>query len=81
MTENDLAAVEDNSEIVDATTLQSNNDQSNSTSIPKDHVTFSNLTNDESIWKLNEHVGCSEDTLDCCRKILQPPKVVKFIFL
>ena len=38
VTENDLAAVEDNSEVVDATTVQSNNDQSNSTSIPKHHV-------------------------------------------
>ena len=44
--ENDLAAVEDNSEVVDATTVQSNNDQSNSTSIPKHHVNFSNLTNE-----------------------------------
>ena len=34
MTENDLAAVEDNSEVVDAT-VQSNNDQSNNTSIPR----------------------------------------------
>ena len=33
--ENDLAAVEDNSEVVDATTVQSNNDQSSSTSVPK----------------------------------------------
>ena len=37
----------------------------------------------ESIWKLNERVGWTEDTLDwdCCRKILQPPNVVKFMFL
>ena len=34
MTENDLAAVEDNSEVVDAT-VRSNNDQSNNTSIPR----------------------------------------------
>ena len=35
----------------------------------------------ESIWKFNESVGWTEDTLDSCRKILQPPTVVKFIFL
>ena len=40
MTENDLAAVEDNSEVVDATAVQSNNDQSNSTSIPKSTLVF-----------------------------------------
>ena len=40
VTENDLAAVEDNSEVADATTVQSNNDQSNSTSIPKHRVSF-----------------------------------------
>ena len=34
VTENDLAAVKDNSEVVDATTVKLNNDQSNSTSIP-----------------------------------------------
>ena len=33
--------VEDNSEVDDGTTVQSNNDQSNSTSIPKHHVSFS----------------------------------------
>ena len=49
VTENDLAAVEDNSEVVDATTVQSNNDQSNSTSIPRHHVSCSNLTNDPDI--------------------------------
>ena len=31
VTESDLAALEDNSEVVDATTVQSNNDQWNST--------------------------------------------------
>ena len=31
--------------------------------------------------KSNERVGWTEDTLDCCRKILQPPNVVKFMFL
>ena len=41
--------MEDNSEVVDATTVQSNNDQSNSTSIPKHHVSFPNLTNDPDI--------------------------------
>ena len=49
MTENDLAPVEDNSEVVDATTVQSNNDQSNSTSSPKHHASFSNLTSDPDI--------------------------------
>ena len=34
----------------------------------------------ESILKFNEHGGWTEDTLDCCRKILQPPNIVKFIF-
>ena len=47
VTENDLAA--DNSEVVDATTVQSNNDKSNSTSVPKHHVSFSNLTYDPDI--------------------------------
>ena len=36
--ENDLAAVDDNSDLVDTTTVLSNNDQSNSTSIPKHHL-------------------------------------------
>ena len=35
----------------------------------------------ESIWKFNERVGWTEDTLNCCRKILQSPNVAKFIFL
>ena len=35
----------------------------------------------ESIWKFNERVGWTEDTLDCCRKILQPPNVVKLMSL
>ena len=48
VTENDLETVE-NSEVVDATTVQSNNDQSNSTLIPKHHVSFSNLTSDPDI--------------------------------
>ena len=52
MTENDLSAVEDNS--TDATTAQSNNNQSNSTSIPKHHVSFSNLTNDPDIKRDSE---------------------------
>ena len=47
VTENDLAA--DNSEVVDATTVQSNNDKSNITSIKKHYVSFSNLTNDPDI--------------------------------
>ena len=54
MTENDLAAVEDNSEEVHTTTAQSNNDQSNSTSIPKHDVSFSNLTNDPDIKRDSE---------------------------
>ena len=52
MTENDLSAVEDNS--TDANTAQSNNNQSNSTSIPKHHVSFSNLTNDPDIKRDSE---------------------------
>ena len=52
MTENDLSAVEDNS--TDATTAQSNNNQSSSTSIPKHHVSFSNLTNDPDIKRDSE---------------------------
>ena len=35
----------------------------------------------ESIWKFNKCVGWTKDTLDCCRKFLQPHNVVKFIFL
>ena len=54
MTENDLASVEGNSEVVDATTVQSNKDQSNSTSIPKHHFSFSNLTNDTVIKRDSE---------------------------
>ena len=54
VTENDFAAVEDNFEVVDATTVQCNNDQSNSTSIPKHHVSFSNLTNDPDIKRDSE---------------------------
>ena len=54
MTENDIAAVEDNSEVVDATTVQPNNDQSNSTSIPKHHISFPNLTNDPDIKRDSE---------------------------
>ena len=52
MIENDLTAVEDNCEVVDA--VQSNNDQSNSTSIPKHHVSFSDLTNDPDIKRDSE---------------------------
>ena len=46
--------MEDNSEVVDATTVQSNNDQSNSTSIPKHHVSFPNLKNDPDIKRDSE---------------------------
>ena len=49
VTENDLAAVEDNSDVVDATIVQSN-----STSIPKHHVSFPNLTNDPDIKRDSE---------------------------
>ena len=52
MIENDLTAVEDNCEVVDA--VQSSNDQSNSTSIPKHHVSFSNLTNNPEIKRDSE---------------------------
>ena len=41
----------------------------------------SSLNIKESIWKFIERIGWTEDTLDCCRKILQPPNVAKFIFL
>ena len=43
-----------NSEVADATTVQSNNDQSNSTSIPKHHFSFSNLNNDPDIKRDSE---------------------------
>ena len=49
VTENDLAAVEDNSDVVDATIVQSN-----STSIPKHHVSFPNLKNDPDIKRDSE---------------------------
>ena len=52
--ENDLAAVDDNSDVVDANTVQSNNDQSNNTSIPKHHLSFSNFTNDPDIKRDSE---------------------------
>ena len=45
---------EDNSEVVDATTVQSNNDLSNSSSILKHQVSFSNLTNDPEIKRDSE---------------------------
>ena len=54
LTENDLAAVEDNSKVADATTIQSNNHQRNSTSIPKYHVGFSILINDPDIKRDSE---------------------------
>ena len=38
-------------------------------------------SNKECFWKFNKRVRWTEDTLDCCRKILQPPNVAKFIFL
>ena len=40
VTENDLGSVEDNPEVVDATTVHSNNDQSSSTSIPSTTLVF-----------------------------------------
>ena len=42
--------------------------------------TRTELFGKESIRKFNERVGWIVDTLDCCRKILQP-NVFKFIFL
>ena len=54
VTEIDLAAVDDNSGVLDATIVQSNKDQSNSTSVPKHHVSFSNLTNDPDMKKGSE---------------------------
>ena len=56
MKENDFAVVEDNSEVVDATTVQSNNNQSNSTSISKHHVSFSYLTSDPVIKRDSEYL-------------------------
>ena len=47
---------EGNFEVVDATTVQSNNDYSNGTSILKHRVSFSNLTNDPEI-KRDEKCG------------------------
>ena len=63
MTENDLSAVENNSEVVRATTVQSNNDQSNSTSIPKHRVSFSNLTNDPDIKRDSEFLDKMQQTM------------------
>ena len=40
-------------------------------------MTFAN----GSIRKFNERIRWTEDDLDLCRKLLQPPNVVKFIFL
>ena len=54
--ENDFAVAEDNSEVVDATTAQSNNNQSNSTSISKHHVSFSYLTSDPVIKRDSEYL-------------------------
>ena len=63
MTENDLSAVENNSEVVRATTVQSNDDQSNSTSIPKHRVSFSNLTNDPDIKRDSEFLDKMQQTM------------------
>ena len=46
MTENDLADVKANSDVGDATTVHSNNNQSNNASIPKHRVSFLKLIND-----------------------------------
>ena len=35
----------------------------------------------EFTCKFNERVGWTEDNLNCCRKILQPLNVVKFMYL
>ena len=57
MIENDLAAVDDNSEAADATNVQSNNDQSNSAPIPKHHVSFLSLTNNPDIKRDSEFLN------------------------
>ena len=64
MTENDLAAVEDNFEAVDANTVQSNNNQSNSTSVPKQRASFSNLTNDLNIKRDSESLDKTQQIMN-----------------
>ena len=67
MTENGLTFVEDNTEVVDATTtIQSNNDQSNSTSILKYYVSFSNLTNDPDIKRESEFLDNMQQIMTNC---------------
>ena len=67
MTENGLTFVEDNTEVVDATTtIQSNNDQSNSTSILKYYVSFSNLTNDPDIKRKSEFLDNMQQIMTNC---------------
>ena len=64
MTENGLAAVEDNFEAVDANTVQSNNNQSNSTSVPKQRASFSNLTNDLNIKRDSEFLDKTQQIMN-----------------
>ena len=64
MTENGLAAVEDNFEGVDANTVQSNNNQSNSTSVPKQRASFSNLTNDLNIKRDSESLDKTQQIMN-----------------
>ena len=64
MTENGLAAVEDNFEGVDANTVQSNNNQSNSTSVPKQRASFSNLTNDLNIKRDSEFLDKTQQIMN-----------------
>ena len=64
MTENDLAVVEDNFEAVDANTLQSNNNHSNSTSVPKQRASFSNLTNDLNIKRDSESLDKTQQIMN-----------------
>ena len=56
MKENDVPAAKDNSEVVDVTTVQSNNNQSNSTSVSKHHVSFWYLTNDPDIKRDSKYL-------------------------
>ena len=64
MTENDLATVEDNFEVVDANIVQSNNNQSNSTSIPKHRASFLNLTNDLNIKRDSEFLDKTQQIMN-----------------
>ena len=73
VTEKDLPVVEDNSEVVDATTVQSKSDQLSSTSTPKRHVSFPNLTNDPDIKRDSEF-------LDKLQQIMTNGNTSKLLF-